>query len=96
MSEGYQPIKNNKDVIPPSTSTNVHMRKDGYTWEDVDKAWWEGFDSCKEKVTDKLIKAKKLLKEMIDTPVFNQMGGELYENEEYTELVEEVEKFLKE
>ena len=44
----------------------------------------------------KLIKAKELLREIIDTPVFNQMGGELYENEGYTELVEEAEQFLKE
>lgn len=43
-----------------------------------------------------LTKAKKLLEEIIDTPVFTQMGGELYENEGYTELVEEIEQFLKE
>lgn len=72
------------------------IKNHSYTWEDADKAWWEGFDNCKEKVANKLIKAKELLREMIDTPVFNQMGGELYENEGYTELVEEVEKFLKE
>lgn len=41
-------------------------------------------------------KAKELLREIIDTPVFNQTGGELYENEGYTELVEEAEQFLKE
>lgn len=41
-----------------------------------------------------LTKAKELLREIIDTPVFNQMGGELYENEGYTELVEETEQFL--
>lgn len=42
-----------------------------------------------------LTKAKELLREIIDTPVFNQMGGELYENEGYIELVAEAEQFLK-
>ena len=45
---------------------------------------------------EQLTKAKELLRELIDTPVFNQMGGELYETDRYTELVEEVERFLKE
>lgn len=39
--------------------------------------------------------AKELLREIIDTPVFTQMGGEVYENEGYAELVEETEQFLK-
>lgn len=50
----------------------------------------------KSEVIGQLFKAKELLRELIDTPVFNQMGGELYENEGYTELVEEVEQFLEE
>lgn len=41
-----------------------------------------------------LTKAKELLREIVDTPVFNQMGGELYENEGYAELVKEAEQFL--
>lgn len=45
---------------------------------------------------EQLTKAKELLREIIDTPVFNQMSGELYENEGYTELVEEAEQFLSE
>ena len=71
--------------------------KDSYTWEDVDKAWWEGFDNCKEKIAGKLIKAKELLRDLLDTPCFCTQGdGEICENEGYTELVEEIEEFLKE
>lgn len=54
--------------------------------------WCKGFDSSK----DKLTKAKELLKGIVDTPMYNQMGGEAYENEEYKELLAEAEKFLKE
>ena len=54
-------------------------------------------DICKDIETEnQLTKAKEFLREIIDTPVFNQMGGELYENEGYTELVAEAEQFLKE
>jgi len=53
-------------------------------------------DMITQAYKDQLTKAKELLKEMIDTPVFNQMGGEVYENECYTELVAEVENFLSE
>jgi hypothetical protein len=82
MKEGYQLIKNDKD---------------SYTWEDVDKAWWEGFDNCKEKIAGKLIRAKELLRDLLDTPCFYTQGdGEICENEGYTELVEEIEEFLKE
>ena len=48
------------------------------------------------KKAKQLTKAKELLREIIDTPVFTQMSGELYENEGYTELVAEAEQFLKE
>ena len=51
--------------------------------------------ASKEIANKQLTKAKELLREIIDTPVFNQMGGELYENEGYTELVAEAEQFLK-
>jgi len=51
---GYQPIKTNiENPIPPSTGSNVEVKKHGYTWKDVDKAWWEGFDCCKEKLEKK-------------------------------------------
>lgn len=46
-------------------------------------------------LSKKLAKAKEFLRKIIDTPVFNQMGYDLYENEGYTELVEEAEQFLK-
>lgn len=60
--------------------------------EQVQKATDEGYARTLQ--TMQLSKAKELLREIIDTPVFNQMGGELYENEGYTELVEEAEQFL--
>ena len=43
-----------------------------------------------------LTKAKDILKGIVDTPMYNQMGGEMYENEEYKELIVEAEQFLKE
>lgn len=73
--EGYQPIKTKKTtkIIPPNTGSNVQMKKDGYTWEDLEKAWWEGFDTCKAKVgeenvklNDELEKLKKQLEELPD------------------------------
>jgi len=75
---------------------HTHRLVDKPTKQDIyireESIYISGYREC-EKL---LNRAKELLKEMIDTPVFNQMGGELYENELYTELVEEVEKFLKE
>jgi hypothetical protein len=62
--------------------------------EQVQKATDEGYARTLQ--TMQLTKAKELIREIIDTPVFNQMGGELYENEGYTELVEEAEQFLSE
>jgi hypothetical protein len=56
----------------------------------------KGCETCTKFDEVKLQKAKKLLREMIDTPVFNQMGGEMYENEGYFELVAEVEQFISE
>lgn len=56
---GYQPSKTNiKKPIPPSSGSNVKAKKNGYTWEDVDKAWWEGFDYCKEKLEKQIEKMK--------------------------------------
>ena len=54
--EGYQPLKIKKatKIIPPNTGSNVQMRKDGYTWEDLDKAWWEGFDNAKNKMEKRI------------------------------------------
>ena len=33
------------------------MKKDGYTWEDLNKAWWEGFDTCKAKAGEANLKS---------------------------------------
>ena len=46
------------------------------------------------KLKAQLTKAKEILKGIIDTPMYNQMGGETYENEEYKELITEAEQFL--
>ena len=56
--EGYQPIKPKKTtkIIPPNTGSNAQMKKDGYTWEDLNKAWWEGFDTCKAKAGEANLK----------------------------------------
>jgi len=52
---GYQPSKMNiEKPIPPNTGSNVKMKKYGYTWEEIDKAWWEGFDCCKNKFEKKI------------------------------------------
>lgn len=81
-----------KDCI----ENHTHRLVDKPTEQDIylreESIYIAGYKECRKQ----LIKAKELLKEMIDTPVFNQMGGELYENEGYTELVEEVKQFLKE
>lgn len=41
-----------------------------------------------------ITKAKELLKGIVDTPMYYQMGGEMYESEEYKELIAEAEQFL--
>ena len=52
---GYQPIKTTTDnITPPKTGSNVKAKKHGYTWEEMDKSWWEGFDTCKEKMSKKI------------------------------------------
>ena len=38
--------------------------------------------------------AKELLKGIVDTPMYNQIGGEMSENKEYKELIAEAEQFL--
>ena len=52
--------------------------------------------ACKKMHTDQLTKAKEILKGIIDTPMYYQMGGDMYESEEYKELIAEAEQFLKE
>ena len=62
------------------------------------KNWQEGakfgYNKCKEELEAQLTKAKEILKGIIDTPMYKQMGGETYENEEYKELITEAEQFL--
>lgn len=41
-------------------------------------------------------KAKELLYRVVDTPMYHQVGGEVFESEEHKELIAEVERFLKE
>lgn len=59
--EGYQPIKTKKTIkiIPPNTGSNVHMKKDGYTWEDLDRSYWEGFDTAKNNMEKQIKEFKK-------------------------------------
>ena len=53
-------------------------------------------DICDTYCNSQLTKAKELIKGIVDTPMYNQMGGEMYENEEYKELIAEAEQFLSE
>lgn len=60
MKQGYQPKKcNTKNIVPPSVLTNVKPKKEGYTWEDLDKAWWEGFDNAKNKMGKRITELEK-------------------------------------
>ena len=73
---GYQPSKTNiKNPIPPSTGSNVKAKKNGYTWEDVDKAWWEGFDYCKEKLEKQILVWHDLRKDSNDLPERMGLGS---------------------
>ena len=71
--EGYQPIKMGEaiKITPPSTSSNVQMKKDGYTWKDLDKAWWEGFDNAKNKMEKRI----EELEEKIENIYANHCGN---------------------
>jgi predicted RNase H-like nuclease (RuvC/YqgF family) len=52
--KGYQPMKTTVKPIPPNTGSNIHMKKDGYTWEDLDRSYWEGFDNVKNKMEKRI------------------------------------------
>lgn len=84
----WKDIKDKSELIKENTEL-----KEKLEIEQNARGDWFGKAVTKDR---RLNEAKELLKEMIDTPVFNQMGGELYENEGYTELVTEVEQFLSE
>jgi len=64
--EGYQPIKTKKTtkIIPPNTGSNVRMKKDGYTWEDLDRSFWEGFDNAKDKMEKRIAELEAQIEEM--------------------------------
>jgi len=67
---------------------NGHMKKYGYTWEDLDKAWWEGFDCCKEKLETQLKQTKEYLEQAL--PYLE------YLDEESDELCDKIKEFIKE
>jgi chromosome segregation ATPase len=66
--EGYQPLKTKKTIkiIPPNTGSNIQMKKDGYNWEDLDKAWWEGFDNAKSKMKKRIAELEAQIEKMQD------------------------------
>lgn len=65
LKQGYQPKGCNlKNIVPPSVSTNVKPKKDGYTWEDLDKAWWEGFDNAKNKMEKRIAELEVQIERM--------------------------------
>lgn len=45
-------------------------------------------------VIRQLDKAKELLYRVVDTPMYHQVGGDVFESEEYKELIAEAEQFL--
>lgn len=67
--EGYQPIKTKKTikVILQNIKGSVHMKKAGYTWEDLDRSYWEGFDKAKTNMEKRIkILEKQLNKKICD------------------------------
>jgi hypothetical protein len=66
--EGYQPIKTKKTtkIIPPNTGSNVQMKKDGYSWEDLDRSYWEGFDNAKNKMEKRIEELEAQIEKLID------------------------------
>lgn len=76
----------------------MKMKEGGYTWKDLDKSYWEGFDNAKNKMEkriaeletenvdqkDQLTKAKEILKMIVDYyPCYNKT------------ITEQAEQFLK-
>lgn len=60
IKQGYQPIHSkNAGVIPPNTGSHVRMKENEYTWKDLDKAWWEGFDNAKNKMEKRIADLEK-------------------------------------
>lgn len=67
--EGYQPLQTKKTlkIIPPNMGSHVKMEKDGYTWEDLDRSYWEGFNTAKtnmeKRIAELVAYVEKLEKE---------------------------------
>lgn len=60
IKQGYQPSPSkNAGVIPPNTGSHVRMKENEYTWKDLDKAWWEGFDNAKNKMEKRIADLEK-------------------------------------
>lgn len=91
MSErnGYQPNKTTTgSVTPPNTGSHVKVKKNGYTWEEMDKAWWEGFYTCKKKMNKKIA---DLEKQNTNLQTMLKAEREVRCNEEYLKKVTELE-----
>lgn len=43
---------------------NVHMKEDGYTWKDLDKSYWEGFDDAKNKMEKRIAELETQIEKM--------------------------------
>ncbi len=59
--EGYQPLKTKKTlkIIPPNTGSHIKMKKNGYTWEDLDRSYWRGFDTAKNNMEKRIAELEK-------------------------------------
>lgn len=43
---------------------NVHMKEDGYTWKDLDRSYWEGFDDAKNKMEKRIAELEQQIEKM--------------------------------
>ena len=65
--EGYQPLKTKKTlkIIPPNMRSHVKMKKDGYTWEDLDMSYWEGFNTAKTNMEKRIAELESQIEKLI-------------------------------
>lgn len=82
----------------------MKMKEGGYTWKDLDKSYWEGFDNAKNKMEkriaeletenvdqkDQLTKAKEIIKNCIH--ILKHSGTAL----DWKTVINQAEQFLKE
>lgn len=87
--EGYQPMKTTVKPIPPNTGSNVHMKEDGYTWKDLDKSYWEGFDNAKNKMEKRVEEL-----ELTNNKLKEQLALR-YDLEDKIQLLEQENAFIK-